>query len=182
MPSIPAIETVEPWAPVSEEPKPSKMMAPGSASRKARLSGTEKIAPPEPITFRLGMSYLPRASSSRSGRAKASPTIDSVTTFSRPIVRHTSAGSRERGSSWMQTVPPWCRMMNEAQWAAPCMNGGAGSVRRFSPAVRAFATSSSTLPTAAPPIRRPPIAPKKMSSCRQSTPLGMPVVPPVYRM
>ena len=57
-PPMPFMDTVEPCAPVSDEPKPSKMIRPGMASRSAALSGAERIAPPEPMTLSVETSYF----------------------------------------------------------------------------------------------------------------------------
>ncbi len=72
-------------------------------------------------------------------------------------------------------LPEW-KPLNDAQCAAPCMSGGVGMV--FMPPVFARATTSS-MDFASPAGPRPPRAPMKMSAWRQSTPFGMPVVPPV---
>ena len=81
-------------------------------------------------------------------------------------------------SSWMQMVLPPFMALKASQWPAPCMNGGAGSSR--APPLLAASTTCSRLSHSPPVARfRPPMAPTKMSAWRHSTPLGMPVVPPV---
>ncbi len=79
------------------------------------------------------------------------------------------------------TLPPPYSPMNAAHWAAPCINGAAGSIVTIPEASAFFPTCSGVSgggPYGLPPI----IAAKKRSSWRHITPFGMPVVPPVYRM
>ncbi len=67
-----------------------------------------------------------------------------------------------------------------AHWALPCMSGPTTSIGTR-PASSMFSrpASSSGSAIGAAPQPPPPIAAKKMSSWRQITPFGMPVVPPV---
>ena len=62
------------------------------------------------------------------------------------------------------------------------MKGGAG--RTFAPPLFLAASTISSRDAFSVPVdrSRPPIEPMKMSAWRHSTPLGMPVVPPVQRM
>ena len=65
-----------------------------------------------------------------------------------------------------------------AHWVAPCMSGAMGS--EVTGPARPFSTISSGLTTRS--LDRgsmPPPRAKNTSSWRQTTPLGMPVVPPV---
>ena len=80
----------------------------------------------------------------------------------------------------MTTVPPLNRVEKAIQCAVPWVNGDAGR-QRVRPAVAtALATSSSGDPTGSPPGLPPPRAANNTSSWRHTTPLGSPVVPPVY--
>ena len=75
-------------------------------------------------------------------------------------------------------VLPPVKALKAIQWAAPCMNGAAGI--SLAPPLRGVSTISSRSAHSSPvPSWRPPRAAGKMSPWRHSTPLGMPVVPPV---
>ena len=65
-------------------------------------------------------------------------------------------------------------------WALPCISGAITSmITRLSSARSSRPASSSAASIGAAPQPPPPMAAKKMSSWRQITPLGIPVVPPV---
>ena len=123
-------------------------------------------------------SRAPRWYSSSSGRAMASPTTVIDWAFSRSIRSHTSPGSRLRAVGTI-SVDPALSIMKLAHWAAPCMSGGS-TISRNPALSRAFCWISSPECTSIQvPISLPPMAFMKMSCWRHSTPLGMPVVPPV---
>ncbi len=113
-----------------------------------------------------------------SGRAKASPTTWVMSTFSRSMVRHTSAASSRVVSCWMTTVLPPVKAVKMDHCAAPCIIGGRGRYLP-PPPFEASTIASTDANTSLCPKPRPPIAATKMSCWRHSTPLGMPVVPPV---
>ena len=68
-----------------------------------------------------------------------------------------------------------------AHWAEPCMRGAAGIMPMEGRSVALPAISSGAEIGSCPTLP-PPSAAKKRSSWRHITPLGIPVVPPVYRM
>ena len=76
-------------------------------------------------------------------------------------------------------MPPWWSAPKLSHCAAPCMSGGVVMTRMKPPFCVAFSASSSTVAGPGSPGGPPVMAPWKMSSCRQSTPFGAPVVPPV---
>ncbi len=78
----------------------------------------------------------------------------------------------------MITLPPMKSELNAIQCAVPCMNGQIGTQRVRG--CRHRSSISSGVAIGAPPPPAPAIAPKKRSTWRHITPLGMPVVPPVY--
>ena len=80
----------------------------GSASAMRAFIAGESIAPPEPKRNRLEMSYdaLSSWSASMSGRAIASPTIPTVTTFSRSTMLQISCASILRCAVSTSVLPP----------------------------------------------------------------------------
>ena len=167
-------DSCTPWRPVSDEPSTSTIRRWGTSSRSSSFTLADSVAPPVRRWRRLETSWGRSGSCSRSastsGRAKASPTMSSDVARSRSTVSSTSWGSRRAGSSWMTTVPPVVQHDRAFQWAAPCMNGGAGRARRVER--RAPSTSCSV-------VWSIPRHAARKSAWRHSTPLGMPVVPPV---
>ena len=108
----------------------------------------------------------------------ASPTRAIDWTPSSSTRRQTSAASSVRDSGRMIVAPEF-NIMNAAHCAAPCMSGGSASSRnpallRARSAIWSYEVISTQVPTSLPPM-----AFMKMSSERHSTPLGIPVVPPV---
>ena len=80
----------------------------------------------------------------------------------------------------MTVVPPITRPFHMAHWAFPCMRGArARMLIRAASSVGMRSVISSAVSTGCRPQPPPPMAAKKMSSCRHITPLGIPVVPPV---
>ena len=155
-------------------------MVDGSSRTIASLMAGERMAPPDRMTVSddtsQGRAWTAASNASTRGRAMASPTITRKETCSSATSCHTRAASRWR-SGEMTTVPPPNSVQKATQWAVPCMNGQAGSMRP--PPLRAASAMSSGFSMPGPPGFPPCSAPKKMSSWRHSTPLGMPVVPPV---
>ena len=110
----------------------------------------------------------------------ASPTTVRVVQRSVSIVRHASAGSKRLVSGGRTMACPLLRAMKATHWAAPCISGGMTRNLRGSGNAAAWAARSSYVSTfSCVRMFRPPIADRKMSCWRQSTPFGMPVVPPV---
>ena len=108
----------------------------------------------------------------------ASPTICRLRTPSRSTVLHVSTGSTWVGSVGKVMVLPPVKALKAAHWAAPCISGATDIMATAS--LRDASTMSSIEANALGwPKGRPPMAPMKMSCWRHSTPLGMPVVPPV---
>ena len=103
----------------------------------------------------------------------------SVLQRSRSTRPRTSSGSSFSGLPWSTTVPPWWSAPKPSHCAAPCISGGVVITRMKPPLEVAFSASSSTVAGPGMPGGPPVIAPWKMSSWRQSTPFGAPVVPPV---
>jgi hypothetical protein len=103
-----------------------------------------------------------------------------VVALSRSTVRQTSTGSSRRVLVWNTRHCPPFRPMKLAHWAAPCMSGGSGIIRSGNATSAAFlATSSYELTASHVRMLRPPMHDMNTSCWRHSTPLGMPVVPPV---
>ena len=86
-----------------------------------------------------------------------------------------SAGSRCSGLDGRNTVPPPSHTRRATQCPAPCMNGGV--IERL--ATAGPATASSTKSATVRAVGEPPKHSTMASPLRHSTPLGMPVVPPV---
>ena len=165
------------WPPVSEDPAVSMILICGSTSINSDFSFAVKIAPPVMTLRNVGHLAPEARNASSRGRPKASPTSIRFCTPSRSMDSTTPAASKRFTSSWMTTVPPVWNAWNELQWPAPCMNGGAGRVLRWLASARA--TKPSRLSMTSPLVRRAPRLATRMSLCFQSTPFGIPVVPPV---
>ena len=110
------------------------------------------------------------------GRANASPTITMKLACSRSTSSHSFSAS-SRCSAGITTAPPLNNAPKAIQCAVPCMNGHAGT--HLVRAARQRSAISSGEVIGFPPPPAPPMAPKKTSSWRHMTPLGIPVVPPV---
>ena len=101
----PASTLEEPWAPVSDDPKPSATEALGTMAMSWSFNDGVSGAPPLPIVNSDDTSHGPSLiQASISGRTTGSPTTVSRLTFSRSTVRHTSTPSSDPGRS--TTVPP----------------------------------------------------------------------------
>ena len=164
-------ERSTPCRPVSDEPRTSTICRPGTQVQQLVLdAGREQGAAGEQEPQGRRADRIDAAARRPSGRANASPTMRSDEHRSRSTVSSRSSGSRCAGWSCTTTVPPASHALIAFQWAAPCMNGGAARARRSEVAARATSWSSDCV--------TPRHATRK-SACRHSTPLGMPVVPPV---
>ena len=181
--SAPGIELLLPATPVSVDPYPSTTITFGSAARIRSLAAGESIAPPEASTMSDDRSYGSSAAvtASISGRAMASPTTVMTFVFVRAAICSTSTGSNDPGRG-ITTVPPPKSAMNAAQCALTCMRGGVTSCTAPNSGMRLTIWSGAEIGPSKVVGSPPPIDAKKMSSWRHITPLGMPVVPPVYAM
>ena len=169
-----------PLAPPSDEPTASVMTRFGKRSRNWSLSDGEKMAAVDDSDRsddRSRPALGSSSSASTSGRAMASPVIISELAFSASTSRHTSCGS-----NWLisTTLLPRKLWPMTAHWVAPCISGAMGRKVRAKPVLRPRATRSSGA-WALSPVRMsmPPPRANSTSSWRHTTPLGMPVVPPV---
>ena len=167
-----------PLAPDSDAPMASVRRTPGSRSRNCSLTEGEKMAAELLMASSDETSYdAPGAvRASTSGRAMASPVIDITFTCSRSTRRHASAASNLAVST---TLFPLNSAPRVPHWAAPCISGGIGN--DAAPAPAAARSASSVGRSSFLPVNRsmPPPSVRKTSSWRHTTPLGMPVDPPV---
>ena len=76
-------------------------------------------------------------------------------------------------------MPPPKKVEKASQWALACMNGGTGRATMPKSRRREGSSPGSVMALPIWSGSPPPMAAKKMSSWRHSTPLGAPVVPPV---
>ena len=107
----------------------------------------------------------------------ASPVIITMLTFSRSTRDHTSWGSN-LATRMIRLPVKLCPMT--PHWVAPCIRGATGRKVSGPPAARPFSTICSGRSIRVPVMASiPPPRAKKTSSWRHTTPLGMPVVPPV---
>ena len=116
---------------------------------------------------------------SSSGRAIASPVIIIKLAFSEAIVFQTPLASNFSRST-VELPTKLCPITLHCD--APCMSGGSGYVTIENP-VFPFGIKSVGCDTFSPlRISIPPPRAIKTSSCLQTTPFGIPVVPPVNKM
>ena len=116
---------------------------------------------------------------SSSGRAIASPVIIIKLAFSEAIVFQTPLASNFSRST-VELPTKLCPITLHCD--APCMSGGSGYVTIENP-VFPFGIKSVGCDTFSPlRISIPPPSAIKTSSCLQTTPFGIPVVPPVNKM
>ena len=108
----------------------------------------------------------------------ASPTTTRMFTASVPTRRHVAAGSKRPPGS-VTSFPPPNSMVNASQCALECMKGGHGRAVMPGRITRVASSSGDAMTLPSARASPPPMAAKKMSSWRHSTPFGMPVVPPV---
>ena len=112
------------WAPVSLEPTPSTTIRLGLASMRRCLAVGVSCAPPLATTASEDRSAVVRSNASASGRAIASPTTVTASTFSRSIVATTSSTSRWLVTGENTTDWPVFIAVKTAHCAAPCISGG----------------------------------------------------------
>src|SRR5665213_1662751 len=169
-----------PTWPVSDEPNRSATIRPGSSSASWALVDGDRTAPPEPTAISDDRSNRSgsAARTSSSGRAMASPTTTRALARSASTSRQTAAGSKAPPGV-VTTVPPPKSVEKANQCPAACMNGGTASAVIPGRSTRSANSSGRVMWLPDANGSPPPMAAKKMSSWRHSTPLGMPVVPPV---
>ncbi|SHW70040.1 Uncharacterised protein [Mycobacteroides abscessus subsp. abscessus] len=178
------VDTCDICAPVSEEPTPSITIALGRAATSRPFTAGVNSAPPlATMTSEVG-SWLPSAIASSiavtRGRAMASPTTVAIAIFSRAMVSTISLALKPSTSLANTMVWPLLMPVITPHCAAPCISGGR-IIIRISPAAEARSTISWADCAGSPVIAlRPPNEAMKMSCWRHRTPLGIPVVPPVY--
>jgi hypothetical protein len=175
---LPFCTTVYPLAPPSDEPTASDTAMFGNRSKNWSFTDGENTAAVLPTAKSEDTSYSsPRSCIvSTSGRPIASPVIMIMLTPSSPTSCHTRCASNfdTRTILLPTKLPPMT-----PHWVAPCMSGAIGN-EVVGPWARPFSTIASGRSTFVPPTTSmPPPSAKKTSSCRHTTPLGMPVVPPV---
>ena len=171
---LPAL-TCESCPPASDDPRPSTIMIQGRCCRNSSLRLEESAAPPDRIIPSDERSRVLFARPSMSGRPKASPTMRRNDAFSLSTVFQTSSASSRSGCDCTMTVPPDNHVRIAIQWLAPCINGGLVNDRK---PTFASARNSSTVCA----VLEPPKHSTTASALRHRTPLGIPVVPPVYKM
>ena len=167
----------------SEDPKASISSMPSWCRRRPCLDSSLHITPDEMMAVRLVRSHRPGSASraARIGRAKASPTITAQLTCRSTIVSSSSTGSNWREVR-VTTRPPSLRHSMAVNPPVPCMSGHAGSRVMPAPVAASSRRSPSTPPSGGYLRNPPPLRRAKRSSWRHMTPLGIPVVPPVYSM
>ena len=171
---VPA-DTCDSCPPASDEPRPSTIMIHGKCSRNSRLRCADSAAPPDKMVKSEDRSRVLFFSPSKRGRANASPTIKRKFAFSFSTNPQMSSGSSRSGCDCTMIVPPLSHVRIAIQCPAPCINGGLGSDR--SPPTASCKNSSTVVA-----VFEPPKHSTTASAFRQSTPFGIPVVPPVYKM
>ena len=171
-----------------------RAMTEGNPARRRSFTSADRMLPPEPSMSTDDVSYRPGSvsSASASGRPMESPTMVNMVTCSRATTSRTVPASIWRvGCSTVH--PPLSMAPHADQWPLACMSGpseyetktagnstsaSARAFRRGCTGEAAFAATSSGRSTWTPGV----MVAKKMSSWRQTTPFGLPVVPPVYTM
>ncbi len=167
-----------PLKPDSEEPKLFSSITVGTSAWNSARTESDMIAP-ELETENSDEQSVPRSGPFRqsiSGRSIASPTSDTLVTFSFSIVLSTSAGTNLRCTT---TRWPKLKPMNAVSVEVPCISGGVGKKVIPSPPAATRSASSCGDFTGSPVGAPPPRPEKNRSSWRHITPFGMPVVPPV---
>ncbi len=129
---------VPPSAVVTERPKPSPSEAPklsisttwGICLHRPALTSLLHITPDETMETRLLVSQRPGLSFSACsiGLAKASPTIEMLSTLCVSTVSHNSSASKD-GSDRVTMAPPDMSVPIAVMKPVPCINGQEGSVR-----------------------------------------------------
>ena len=179
MPVVVPVPT--PWRPDSDEPTMSTIVSAGSNSVSSRLIELDSTAPPTDDVAERRCVVLPGAQllEQRSSERVAddvqrtdSFTLDGSQDVRRVemlwmILQHDRATARPG----RDRVPVRRAVHQRRGRTAPERSRG-----------RASSTISSIDSNSVPSRRRTPSADTRKSACRQSTPFGMPVVPPVYTM
>jgi hypothetical protein len=165
--------------PDSEEPIASVSTMLGSSSMKRSFMDGENSAAVLPIAKSEERSKARAESSSASiiGRAMASPVIMTMLTPSSSTSSQVRTGSNlaMRTMRAPRNAPPMT-----PHCVAPCMRGAMGMLVAAPPAALACSTRSMGVVTRSLVTgSMPPPSAKKTSSWRHTTPLGIPVVPPV---
>jgi hypothetical protein len=172
--------TLLPTVPVSDDPSPSATRRLGSSRRIRSRVAADSTAPPDPMTHRLsvapgvgvGLQFVQQRPGHRV--TDDDQHEHGLVPISRQIV-----GGSNTPSSGITIFPPVNSWWNPSHWDEACISGGVGSATSELSCRRSGSSSGRVM---ALPIRvtsPPPMAAKKMSSCRHITPLGFPVVPPV---
>ena len=130
------------WPP-SEEPKEFVINTFGKCSRNFACLDSENTAPPEPTLNTQERSQRPGfcASTSSSGIAIASPTIETALMRSRATMSHTSSPSRW----WLgfsTSLPPASSWMQAYHQQAPCISGASAMPVTTKPSFARTAMSS----------------------------------------
>ncbi len=187
----PFIEMLLPIEP-SDEPMASTRMTCSMRSSSCSFTSAVHITPEETIIFNCDRSYgVPAAAAASMARmiglAKASPTMVMLVTDSFCTVRSTSSGSSERLWRVTTAAPPSCGIIAPSHTPVPCISGAHGIEMSPPPAsmmpFTSGAMSVASVGAARPSIGRPSWANDWVRlPMSYITPLGMPVVPPVYIM
>ena len=186
--SWPAVELEPPMPTASDEPRLSNRVMCGACFSRPCLFSWLQTVPEELITRSLLKSQRPgwafRVCSI--GWAKAWPTMVTPVTPSRSTSDHNSTVF-SRCDGRVAIAPAPVSALSAVNWAVACISGAAASTsRRTDPSLVSDASARSPASAGvssggSASIRLPP-PPSTLnrSSWRHITPLGMPVVPPVY--
>ena len=177
---LPGSTTTMPLAPPSDEPTASVITRLGKRSRNWSFTDGENTAAVDDSEMIDDRSRFLLGSSSRAsinGRPMASPVIMIAFTLSSSTRRHTWWGSKWGTSTTLWPTKLW---PITAHWVAPCIRGAMGRNVSWRPRALPRSTRSWGASASLPVSRSmPPPSAKRTSACRQTTPFGMPVVPPV---
>lgn len=152
-----------PLKPDSDEPKLFSSITFGTSVWNCSRTVSDMIAPDED-TLNMEEQSVPFKgpfSASISGRSIASPTSDTLVTFSFSIVRSTSSGTNLR---WITMRWPKLKPMKAVRVEVPCISGGVGKKVMPSPPAATRSASSSGFLTGSPVGAPPPNPEKKRSS------------------
>ena len=171
----------------SVDPHASRRIRSGRWTNKRSLICALHAAPAEQIARSEPASYAPPpgrpASRARTmGSANASPTMATTCASVDSTVASSSCGSNDRRSS-VVTVPPAVRVGSDAKMKPVlCMSGDAGMARIGSPRSACWTANSTGSSGSERPRKRSRNHTEFPSLCPMfmRTPLGSPVVPPVY--
>ena len=130
------------WMPVSDDPTPSMTIRPGLTSMRRCLAVGVSKAPPLATAANDDRSAELRSMASAIGRAIASPTTCTASTFSRSIVSTTSSASKRLGVAENTTDWPVVSADITLHCAAPCISGGRVKILAPGFAITRFAISS----------------------------------------